>query len=87
MEKLTAYEVERISGGVGPVGSAFGALTGAAGYLGQASTSGNFSWGGLATATGTGAATGFVGGAPASAAARYLIPRITAAGGAVGGAQ
>lgn len=87
MRELNIEEVEEVSGGFGPAGAAFGGVTGAAGYLGNAATSGNFSWSGLATATGTGAATGAVGGAPASAAARYVIPRITAGGGALQGAN
>lgn len=87
MRELNMQEIGKISGGVGPGGAIFGGATGAAGYLGNAATSGEFSFTDLAIATGTGAATGFVGGKPASAAARYLIPRITAGGGATQGAN
>lgn len=87
MRELNTREIHEVSGAVGPIGAAFGGVTGAAGYLGNAATSGNFSWGGLGIATGTGAATGAIGGAPVSAAVRYAIPRITAAGGALQGAN
>lgn len=87
MRVLNNHEIQEVSGGVGPGGAIFGGVTGGAGYLANSATSGEFSWTDFAIATGTGAATGFVGGKPASAAARYLIPRITAGGGAVQGAN
>ena len=49
MRELTVRETENIRGGWGVPGAGVGALTGAAGYLGHASTSGGFSWGGLAS--------------------------------------
>ena len=85
MRELNAHEVEEVNGGVGPIGAAFGGLVGGAGYLGTAATSGSFSWSDFAIATGTGAATGAIGGAPASAFARYVIPRISFGGGAFQG--
>ncbi|NWO04357.1 MAG: hypothetical protein HLX50_01205 [Alteromonadaceae bacterium] len=87
MRELNTQEVHEIGGAFGPFGAAFGGITGAAGYLGSAATSGSFSWGDLAIATGTGVATGAIGGAPVSAAVRYAIPRISAVGGALQGAN
>jgi len=87
MQELKFEQVEDVNGAFGLPGAGLGALAGAAGYLGSAATSGSFSWGGLAAATGTGAATGAIGGPVGSAVARYFIPRVAAAGGAVTGAQ
>lgn len=77
--ELTFEETERVSGG-NPVGAAVGAVTGAAGYLGTSSTTGDFSWGGLAVATGSGALTGGLG--PAGSLTAYVAPRIAFFGGA-----
>ncbi|MBL53535.1 MULTISPECIES: class IIb bacteriocin, lactobin A/cerein 7B family [Marisediminitalea] len=82
MRELNKLELEEVNGGFGPAGAGFGALVGAVGYLGGASTSGNFSWGGLASATGAGALSGFVGGPVTSSVARFFLPRISFFGGA-----
>ena len=74
MRELTVRETENIRGGWGVPGAGVGALTGAAGYLGHASTSGGFSWGGLARATVTGAVLGAIAG-PAGAVRAYFLPR------------
>ncbi|QBL10376.1 MULTISPECIES: hypothetical protein [unclassified Rheinheimera] len=87
MQELTFEQVEEVNGAFGVPGMGLGAVIGAAGYLGSAATSGSFSWGGLAAATGTGAASGAIGGPIGSAAARYLLPRVAALGGAATGAQ
>lgn len=86
MRNLVEAEMIQVSGGWGHAGAAVGAASGAAGYLGQASTSGQFSWGALASATVTGAGLGAIGG-PVGARTAYLAPRIAAAGGAIGGRQ
>ena len=83
MLELNVVEIEEVNGGFGPAGAGFGALVGAAGYLGAASTSGSFSWSGLGTATFGGAVGGFLGGPVASAAARFVIPRVAFVTGAV----
>jgi len=77
--ELTLEESELVSGG-NPVGAVVGAVTGAAGYLGTSSTTGDFSWGGLAVATGSGALTGGLG--PAGSLTAYVAPRIAFFGGA-----
>lgn len=87
MKELNKNDLEKINGGVGPAGAAFGAFTGAVGYLGGAATSGNFSVGGLVSSTVGGAITGFIGGPVTSAMARYLIPRVAGITGAVTGKQ
>ena len=83
IRELTLEEMEMVSGG-NPIGIAVGAATGAAGYLGTASTTGEFSVGGLAVATGAGAASGAFGGV--GALASYALPRISFFGGAAIGA-
>lgn len=82
MRALNVFELKEVNGGFGPAGAGFGAFVGALGYLGGASTSGNFSWGGLASATGAGALSGFVGGPVTSSVARFFLPRISFYGGA-----
>lgn len=82
MIELNVNEMTQVNGGIGPAGAGFGAFVGAAGYLGSAATSGNFSFGGFAAATSAGAASGFVGGPAGSAVARFLLPRISFFGGA-----
>ncbi len=77
--ELTPEETEQVTGG-NPVGAVVGAVTGAAGYLGTASTTGEFSVGGFALATGTGAISGSLGGV--SMAARVIAPRVSFLGGA-----
>ena len=84
MRELSLREVEDVSGAVGPAGAATGAVIGAAGYLGGASTTGEFTWGGFFTATAVGAATGFVSG-PMGAARAYVVQRLSFFGGAAVG--
>jgi hypothetical protein len=79
IRELTLDEMDQVNGG-NPIGAAIGAATGAAGYLGTASTTGEFSVGGLAVATGTGALSGGFSGV--GMLARYAIPRISFFGGA-----
>jgi|GEM_PF-2256376 len=73
MRELSMEETEMVSGG-NPVGAAVGAATGAATYLGNASTTGEFSWGGLAYNTGAGALAGSLGGA--SIVVRAVAPKL-----------
>ena len=82
MRELNVKEIQEANGGFGPAGAGLGAVIGAAGYLGSAATSGNFSWGGLGAATAAGGLSGAVGGPIGSAAARFLLPRISFMGGA-----
>lgn len=77
--ELTFEETEKVSGG-NPVGAAVGAAAGAAGYLGNAATTGDFSLKGFAIATGSGAVTGGLG--PAGSLAAYVAPRVSFFGGA-----
>lgn len=77
--ELTLEETEQVSGG-NPIGAAVGAVTGAAGYLGTSSTTGDFSWKGFALATGSGALTGGLG--PAGSLTAYVAPRVSFFGGA-----
>lgn len=84
MRQLTIEETQKVSGGVGPAGAVVGALTGAAGYLGAAVTSGQFSWRGLAYNTGAGAVLGAIAG-PVGAVQAYLLPRAAFAMGAAYG--
>lgn len=87
MKELTAKQVEEVSGGIGLAGAGFGALTGAVTYLGNASTSGAFTWRGLATATISGGVSGALGGRVTSSVVRYLAPRVAFFGGAAEGLQ
>jgi hypothetical protein len=77
-----------ISGGVELPGAGIVALSGAAGYLGGAAISGNFSISGLGTSTAIGAVVGAVDqyslvvqNATRAAAAGYLAPRLAGVGG------
>ncbi len=87
MQEISIESTKQVNGGFGPAGAGFGAIVGAAGYLGGAATSGNFSWGGLASATAGGAISGAVGGPVGSTIARYVLPRVSFATGAATGAQ
>lgn len=87
MKELKFEQINEVNGGVGLPGAGLGAVTGGAGYLGNAVTSGEFSWGGFAASIAGGAASGAVGGPIGSAAARYLLPRMAAITGATVGAQ
>ena len=84
MRELTVRETEEIAGGWGLPGAGIGAFTGAASYLGHASTSGQFSWGGLFQQTFTGAAIGAISG-PVGAIRAYFMPRAAFGLGAVFG--
>lgn len=87
MRELNVKQIQEVNGGFGPSGAGLGAVIGAAGYLGSAATSGNFSWGGFGAATAAGGLSGFVGNPVGSAAARYLLPRISFMGGAASNIQ
>lgn len=65
-ERLGSQEMASASGRFGPVGAAVGAITGAAGYFGEAIVSGNGSASGLIIATTVGAAAGFLTGGTSS---------------------
>ena len=82
MRELTVRETEKVGGGWGIAGAAVGALTGAAGYLGVASTSGHFAWRELGYNVITGAVGGAIGG-PLGAARAYFMPRAAFGMGAV----
>ena len=85
MRELTVRETQRVSGGATIIiNGGIGALTGAAGYLGTASTSGEFSWGGLANAAVSGAILGAISG-PAGAIRAYFMPRVSFGLGAIYG--
>jgi len=86
MRTMTNEEIGKVSGAWGPAGAVVGGVSGAAGYLGAASTSGQFSWRQLGTYTVGGAIGGAVAG-PVGARAAYLAPRISAATGAIAGRQ
>lgn len=73
MRELTTHEIERISGGWGPVGGAVGAIGGGATYIGGSIGSGEGSWTGFAAAVVTGAAAGFVAGPAAQFGANAII--------------
>jgi hypothetical protein len=83
IRELTIEESQLVYGG-NPAGAALGAAVGAASYLGNASTTGDFSWSGLAGSTATGGLVGATGGASAFAA--HVAPRVSFLGGAVVGA-
>lgn len=55
MKELNLNELKMVSGAIGLPGAGVGALSGAAGYLGGAAVSGNFSFNQLAFYTGAGA--------------------------------
>ncbi|MCL1141865.1 class IIb bacteriocin, lactobin A/cerein 7B family [Shewanella gaetbuli] len=85
IRELSLEELEMVNGSFGPPGAAAGAVIGAAGYLGGAATSGSFSWGGFATAVGSGAVLGAIGGPIASGFRSYIAPRASFGFGAAGG--
>ena len=76
MREITVQEQKLVAGGFGPAGAALGAATAAAGHLGYAATSGNFSFGGFLRDVAIGAATGAVLGPASSAARAYFAPRV-----------
>jgi len=84
MRLMTDEEIIQASGAWGVPGAIVGGISGAAGYLGSASTSGQFSWNQLGIYTVGGIAGGAAGG-PVGARAAYLAPRISAVTGAVAG--
>lgn len=84
MREITDREVEAVGGAWGLPGAGVGALSGAAGYLGYAATSGNFSWYDLGYNVVLGGATGAVSG-PVGAARAYFLPRVAGSVGAIGG--
>ena len=84
MRELTVRETEEVGGAVGIPGSAVGAACGAIGYLSGAATSGQFSWGGLATYTAGGAVSGFITG-PIGATRAYFLSKASFGMGAVYG--
>ncbi len=85
MRELNFNEVEEVSGGWGLPGAFVGGLTGGAGYLGNALTSGSFSWSDLGYSAGSGAVLGAIGG-PIGAARAYALPRVSFGLGAAYGA-
>lgn len=86
MRVLTVRESRHVHGAWGLAGGGVGAFTGAAGYLGRASTSGQFSWGGLAEATLIGGVLGAISG-PAGVVRAYFMPRAAFGMGAAFGAS
>ncbi len=74
MRELTVRETEEIAGGWGLPGAGIGGGTGAAIYLGHASTSGVFTWRGFGRAIFEGAALGAISG-PVGVIRAYFLPR------------
>jgi hypothetical protein len=85
MIQLSETQIDDVNGSFGPAGAGFGAVVSGVGYLGNAATSGSFSWGAFGAAVGTGALSGAIGGPVASTFARYALPRISFGGGVVAG--
>jgi hypothetical protein len=79
--ELTEAEVLDISGAIGFAGSLGGAAIGAIGNIGYQIGRGSWSWGSFGLAVGSGAITGFTGGA----AAWYFVPRLSFGLGFTGG--
>ncbi len=84
MRVLTVQETEEVGGGALVPGAVVGASTGAMFYLYSAATSGQFSWGGLAFATGNGAGIGAIAG-PVGITRVYFMSKAAAVGGAAYG--
>jgi len=84
MRELSQSEIRQVSGAWGVPGAGLGALTGGAGYLGHAATSGQFSWGGLGQNMAIGALLGGIGG-PVGAVRAYFMPRAAFGAGAFTG--
>lgn len=82
MRNLNNIDIQRVSGGFGLPGAGLGAVVGGLGYLGNSAISGHFTWSGLGASIAVGAASGAIGGPMASAAAKYLAPRVGFLGGA-----
>jgi len=74
MRELNFNEIEEVSGGWGLPGAFVGGLSGGAGYLGNAASSGSFSWSGLGGSIGTGSILGAISD-PIGAARAYFLPR------------
>ncbi|MEN7529926.1 MULTISPECIES: hypothetical protein [unclassified Cupriavidus] len=73
LESIDTSEMDEVRGRFGPVGAAIGAITGAAGYFGEAIVSGQGSTQGLLIATGVGAATGFIMGPAGNLGANAIL--------------
>lgn len=84
MRNMTNSEIMLVNGAWGPSGAVVGGISGAAGYLGSAATSGQFSWAQLGVYTAGGAVQGAIAG-PVGARTAYFAPRIAAATGAIAG--
>lgn len=82
--ELSIQEMKETQGVFAPyvIAGGLGGIYGGLGYLGSSTATGNFRWSGFGTAIGVGVVSGLVGGGPiASAAGRYLAPRVAYFGG------
>ena len=78
MRELTTQERGQVAGG-NPAGAALGAAINGAAYLGHASVSGDFSWGGFGLSMVSGGIGGMFG--PIRAVQAYVAPRTAFVGG------
>ncbi|MDG1816607.1 MAG: class IIb bacteriocin, lactobin A/cerein 7B family [Glaciecola sp.] len=85
MKELNNEELMDVHGGIGIVGAGFGGVLGGISYLGNAATSGSFSWGGFGSAVGVGAISGAVGGPVGSSIVKYGLSKVSFYGGAAQG--